>query len=436
MTSSAQEKLLNDLFHTALRAVDPYGAVKLYVDNISSVYHGGGFRRFLAVGFGKASCPMAKALEDGLSGVVDTGTVITKYDHCVGYDFKEITVYEAGHPLPDERGLGGTQKIINLLGEADENTLVVCLISGGGSSLLVSPYEGITLTDKQNITDLLLRSGADIHELNAVRKHLSKVKGGRLAGIAYPARIISLIISDVIGDRLDVIASGPTSPDSTTYREALQVIEKYGLKDRSPRSVYEVLKKGAEGLFPETPKEGNHIFDMVENRVIGNNKKALEAAKTKAESMGLDAEIISSELTGEARKVGRWLAAMAIEIKNAGKLRRPRCLISGGETTVNVEGSGLGGRNMELALSFAMEIRGMEGITLLSVGTDGTDGPTDAAGAVVCGWTISKAGSLGLAPESYLENNDSYNFFKKTGDLFITGPTGTNVMDIQILAIE
>jgi glycerate-2-kinase len=282
---------------------------------------------------------------------------------------------------------------------------------------------------------MLLMAGANISELNTVRKHVSGVKGGRLAEIAYPAHMISLILSDVIGDRIDVIASGPTSPDTTTYNDALQVLEKYRIRNKALPSVAEVLEKGRKGIIPETPKEGARIFERLENIIIGSNRIALMAAKEEAEKRGLGVEMISSELSGEAKDAGRWLAEKALEIKNSKPLQRTLCLISGGETTVTVEGTGLGGRNMELALSFALEIKDVAGITLLSAGTDGTDGPTDSAGAIVDWKTAIRARDLGINPETYLDNNDSYNFFKKTDELFITGPTGTNVMDIQIMVI-
>ncbi len=453
------KKLVAEIFYAALKAVDPYNAVRLYTNKIRSVYQDGNFKRLIVVGFGKAACTMAKAIEDNLGDLIDTGILITKFGHAIEQQnrtaeqqlnmenklflnknycstalLRFCSIFEAGHPVPDENGLKGTEEIIKILRDADENTLIVCLVSGGGSALLVSPYEGISLNEKQAITELLLKSGADINELNTVRKHISKVKGGRLAEIAYPARLISLILSDVIGDRLDVIASGPTAPDKTTYNDALKVLEKYRLIDKAPGRIIGVLQKGAEGFINETPKEGNTIFDDVENIVIASNRKALEAAKEKAESLGLKTEIISSEVTGEAREVGKWLADIARSKRSDSN--RLNCLISGGETTVTVKGNGKGGRNTELALSFAIEIEGIDRITLLSAGTDGTDGPTDAAGAIVDGETVKKARAIGLNPEEYLNDNDSYNLFKKINGLFITGPTGTNVMDIQIMVIE
>ncbi|GAB4422361.1 MAG: glycerate kinase [Thermodesulfovibrionales bacterium] len=451
-----------EIFYSALKAVDPYNAVRLYTDKIRSIYQDGNFNRLIVIAFGKAACPMAKAVEEELGDLIDTGIVITKNGgeemkrsigervmikkHYPLHPFTTspihqnlslhlFTLFNASHPVPDENGLKATEEVIKLIKEADEKTLVICLISGGGSALLVAPYEGITLAEKQLITELLLKAGADIYELNTVRKHISRVKGGRLAEIAYPAMVISLILSDVIGDRLDVIASGPTAPDRSTFRDALSVLEKYRLIDKAPESIIKFLQAGADGLVKETPKEGDRIFQNVENIIIGSNRIALEAARQKAEELGLRSEIITSELTGEAREVGRWLARrVRNELSVMGNKRI--CFISGGETTVTVKSNGKGGRNTELALAFAMEIEGIEGITLLSAGTDGTDGPTDAAGAIVNGETVKKARAIGLNPEEYLNNNDSYNFFKKIDGLFITGPTGTNVMDVQIVIME
>ncbi|MEJ2695170.1 MAG: glycerate kinase [Candidatus Sulfobium sp.] len=424
-----------DIFYAALKSVDPYEAVKKYVDRIRRICEEAHFERLLIVGFGKAACTMAKAAEEGLERLIGDGVIITKYGHCKE-TLRKIKVFEAGHPVPDENGLRGTSHLTGLLQESGEDTLVVCLISGGGSALLVSPYDDIPFGDKQEITRLLLLAGADIFELNMVRKHLSAVKGGRLAELAWPSRVVSLILSDVIGDRLDVIASGPTSPDSTTFRDARDVLEKYDLMSSAPRSVVALFEKGAGGTVPDTPKEDNKAFGRVENIIIGSNRTALLAAARKSIAFGLKTEIVSSEIRGEARTVAKGLAERAKELKKGGPPGTPACLISGGETTVTVAGGGTGGRNMELALSFAMEIEGCDGITLLSAGTDGTDGPTDAAGAVVDGGTIARAAAAGLVAREFLENNDSYHFFEKAGGLFITGPTGTNVMDVQIILVK
>lgn len=443
------QEIVNKAFIAGLEAVDPYLIVKEHADRVRSDFLKKNFNKLLVIGFGKASYQMARAVEETLDTVlIKGGIVVTKYGHgknqrsaisgLKSTDLKKINVYEAGHPIPDENGIKATEKIIGLLKNADHKDLVLCLISGGGSALNVSPYEGISLDEKQLITDLLLRGGADITELNAVRKHISKVKGGRIAEIARPAEIISLIISDVINDKLDVIASGPTAPDTSTFQDALDVISKYDLSEKTPESVINILNKGRDGLIPETPKKENRLFEHVENIIIGNNEKALVAAENKALSMGLEAEIISKTIMGEAREAGRQLAGKAIELKRAKAHghHNTKCLISGGETTVTVKGKGNGGRNTELALSFALEIEGIEGITLLSAGTDGTDGPTDAAGAIVDGETIRKARNLGIDPVGYLNNNDSYTLFKKTDSLLITGPTGTNVMDMQIVVID
>ncbi len=434
MTDS--ERMAKEIFYSAVDAANPYRGVLRHCDEILCRYRDGGFSRLLVIGFGKASPAMASALEECLGDIVDAGIVITKYGHGISREWKKIGLLEAGHPVPDENGRKAARQIIALVEQADEQTLVVCLISGGGSSLFVAPCEGLSLAGKQKVTDLLLKAGADIHELNTVRKHLSRVKGGRLAEIIHPATSLSLILSDVIGDRLDVIASGPTSPDPTTFDDALGVLEKYGLLKKAPESVVQLLVRGQKGNIPETPKPGGHVFKNVTNRIIGSNRMALEQARQKAEALGFRSQVLSGGMCGEAREAGRWLAHKALAVQRTAGLQSPLCLISGGETTVTVTGSGKGGRNMELALSFALEIEGISGITLLSAGTDGTDGPTDAAGAVVDGATVSRARAIGLDPEAYLRNNDSYHFFKTIDGLFVTGPTGTNVMDVQLTLIE
>lgn len=430
-------RLLTDIFSAALAAANPYECVTRHVPHISRIFRDGGFSRLFLVSFGKAAYLMAKAVSDQMPQALSHGIVITKYGHTQEAALSPVVeIFEAGHPVPDENGLAATGRVINLLKSACENTLVLCLVSGGGSALFLDPSPPVTLAEKQEVTTLLLKAGADIEELNAVRKHISLVKGGRLAELAYPARVISLILSDVIGDRLDVIASGPTSPDDSTFSRALEVIGKYGLRDRIPASVMNLLDTGAAGRLPETPKRGNPVFEHVENIIVGSNGKATEAARQKAVEIGFDTTILSSELQGEARAVGKELAAKAREVAGAFSSIRPQCLICGGETTVTVSGEGKGGRNTELALAFALEIEGIPGISFLSAGTDGTDGPTDAAGAFADGKTAERARRIGLDPKAYLANNDSYNLFRETDDLLITGPTGTNVMDIQIILVE
>lgn len=442
------KKIAEKIFIASLKSVKPESLVHGYTDNILSYYALKKFKKMLVAGFGKAAYQMARAFEAAVGAeLITDGVIVTKYGHAEDLPaavsgqqagLKKIAVYEAGHPIPDENGTRAADKIVGLLRSADESTLVLCLISGGGSALFVSPYEGISLNEKQLITDLLLKAGADISELNAVRKHLSAVKGGRLAEIASPAEMISLMISDVIGDKLDVIASGPTAPDSSSFQDALDVIHKYQLEEKAPASVIDLLSRGVKGAFPDTPKQGNPVFQRVQNIIIGSNRIAIEAAGKEAEAQGFDTRILSTDIEGDAGEAGKRLAEMAIEtleaLRAAGN-REKTCLISGGETTVIVKGTGKGGRNTELALRFAIEIEGIEGITMISAGTDGTDGPTDAAGAVVDGNTIAGAKALGLDPQKYLDNNDSYSFFKKTGSLIITGPTGTNVMDLQIMIV-
>ncbi len=424
------QQVLKELFEVGIEAVNPYLAVKMalerHQDEIKS------YKNVVVIGLGKAACAMGKAAQEVLE--ITDGLAVTKYKHA--YPLDKIKVFEAGHPVPDENGVRATEMALKIVDKyAHAQTVFICLISGGGSALFIAPYDGLNLEEKQTITQLLLNSGANIYELNAVRKHLSKVKGGRLAERMYPARIISLILSDVIGDKLDVIASGPTAPDESTYQDAWNILERYQLVPQVPVSIKEVLIKGQRGIFPETLKPQSPVFKRVTNSIIGSNRSALQAIKQEAQNRGFKAQIISAELQGEAKEVGKRLARLALKTQ-AQLENNSLCLISGGETTVTVKGNGLGGRNMELGLAFAMEIAGKKGIWLLSAGSDGTDGPTDAAGAIVDGETTVKAKKMGIDPKVYLENNDSYNFFKKVGGLLITGPTGTNVMDIQIMIIK
>ncbi|HOS78121.1 MAG: glycerate kinase [Syntrophales bacterium] len=433
---SAPPSDLNAIFAAALAAVDPEPAVRDQLDGVRALYHREGHGRLIVTGFGKAAFAMARAVRRGLPDLIADGCIVTKDGHRVPeVSLDPIRVREAGHPLPDERGLAATAEILGL-GAVDERTLVVNLVSGGGSALLVAPAPGVTLTEKQRVTEQLLKAGATIQELNAVRKHLSRVKGGRLAAHLHPARTLSFLLSDVIGDAVDVIASGPTAPDPTTYDEAWAVLERHRLLPDVPDAVRAVLNRGRRGELPETPKPGDPVFSRVENRIVGSNRLALAAAGRRAESLGYAVRILSAELAGEAVEVGKALAAVALRARiEAGSGRDKLCLLAGGETTVTVRGAGRGGRNQELALSFAMEIAGVEGITMLSAGTDGTDGPTDAAGARVDGRTVIRAERRGLAADEYLARNDSYTFFERLGERFVTGPTGTNVMDIQVVLI-
>ena len=323
-----------------------------------------------------------------------------------------------------------------LLREANARDLVLVVISGGASALLPAPTPPLTLRDKQRTTDLLLRAGADIFELNAVRKHLSALKGGRLASLAYPATVVSLLLSDVIGDPLDVIGSGPTAPDPSTYGDALRSIAEYSLTRKVPAVVFHHLEQGARGNLPETPKPGDPLFQNVHNVLVGSNRQALRAAAEKAKALGYRPLLLSSTMRGETREVAGVHAEMVREILSSGHpAKPPLCLLSGGETTVTVKGHGRGGRNQEFALAAAIQLSGSTNWLVLSAGTDGTDGPTDAAGAVADGTTVARAMSAGCPPQQHLQANDSYTVFQSIKDLVKTGPTGTNVMDIHLFLV-
>ncbi len=437
-----------DIFRAALAAADPSDAVRRAIDRSGrslrigpASYDLADFDRILVTGAGKATARMARAAEEALGDALAGGVIVVKYGHTV--PLKKVRQVEAGHPVPDEAGAAGTREIMALLAGADARTLVLCLLSGGGSALLVAPAEGVTLSDKQDATSVLLRAGASIDELNAVRKHLSAVKGGRLAAIAAPAAVATLLLSDVIGDRLDVIASGPTAPDPTTYGDALEVLERYGLTGAVPAAALRLLQRGRDGLAGETPKQGDPCFRTVRNGIVGSLAMAVEAARSEAARAGFDATVVTAELRGEARAAAAMLAERVR--RERASMRpgdRPRCLIWGGETTVRVTGGGMGGRNQELALAFAIAIEGLAGVTLLSAGTDGTDGPTDAAGAVVDGNSARAARELRIDPVGALDYNDSYTFFERLDAAsgakshLKTGPTGTNVMDLQVVVID
>lgn len=438
---------LRAVFDAALSAVDPYAAVVRALTLERNVLTAGGqacdldaFDRVVVVGAGKAAAAMAAAAETVLGDRITRGVVIVK--HGTRGTLGKTEQVEAGHPIPDDAGLRGTQRILKLVRGADEQTLVICLLSGGGSALLVAPLAGITLDDKQRTTDLLLRAGATIDELNAVRKHLSAVKGGRLAQLAYPATVVTLILSDVIGNRLDVIASGPTTTDSSTFGEATAVIRKYGLDRAVPPSVAAFLARGEAGEEAETAKGGDLRMLRTTNVIVASNIHALAAAMERATALGWQPEMITAALQGEARDAARMLAQRALRVRDRLASPERRCLLSGGETTVTVRGNGTGGRNQELALAFALAIGDRDGVTLLSAGTDGIDGPTDAAGAMVDGSVVRRARELHLEPETFLRDNDAYSFFQqldaRTGEThhIVTGPTGTNVMDVQVVLIE
>jgi glycerate-2-kinase len=389
--------------------------------------------KLIVIGAGKAASRMAQVVEEILGDRVTDGLIVTKYEH--GLPLRRIRQVEAGHPIPDAAGVGAVRKMRELLEGLNENDIVICLISGGGSALWPAPAEGITLEQKQEVTALLLRAGATILELNAVRKHLSAIKGGQLAGWAAPARMFSLIMSDVIGDPLDFIASGPTAPDTTSFSEALSIVQKYRVNVPAP--VTERLQAGAGGKIPDTPKPGDPLFRNVENLIIANNRLLVDAAAAKAKALGFAPLILGTEVQGESKDVAAFFAAIAREIDSTGNpVAAPACVLAAGETTVTVRGKGLGGRNQEMALAWALAVgsRPMRRpCCFASVATDGSDGPTEAAGGIVDPSTIQRAVDLGLVPQRYLLDNDSLRFLKATGDLIVTGPTQTNLMDLQIL---
>jgi hydroxypyruvate reductase len=377
---------------------------------------------------------MAKALEDLLGDRISDGVIVVKEGH--GLALQHVRIHEAGHPVPDERGIRGAEDILSLVSAAGERDLVLCVISGGGSALLVAPTEGVTLEDKQEVTRLLLACGADIHDINTVRKHLSRAKGGWLARRAHPATVATLILSDVIGDDLNVIGSGPTVPDPSTFADAQGVFKKFGIWERVPSSVKDRLQLGLKGDIQDTPKSGDVAFQRCYAELVGTNIQALIAAGKEAERQGYRALILSSTVEGEAREVVKVLTAIAKEVRSSGNpLPPPACILWGGETTVTLQGGGKGGRNQEFALAAALIIDGLKNVVVLSAGTDGTDGPTDAAGAIADGTSVTRAKAEGLDPLDYLRRNDSYHFLQALGDLVITGPTRTNVMDVYMVLV-
>ena len=430
------------IFEAGLRAVAPGACVARHVTVSGSRLHVCGtdmdlnrIRHIYVAGAGKASAAMAEEVEKVLGSRIHDGVVVTKYGH--GLPLNHCRVIESGHPVPDENGRKGAAALLDLVSGAGPDDLVLCLISGGASALTPLPADGITLGDKQETTRQLLGCGATIHEINTIRKHLSRIKGGQLCAAANGARVVSLILSDVVGDDLDIIGSGMTAPDTGHFRNCRAILERHGIWDAVPEPVQNHLLAGIEGRISDTPKPGDPLFSLVVNQVVGSLSDALSAAAAEAKRLGFTPLVLSSMIQGEAGEAAKVLCAIAAETRRCGNpVSPPACLLSGGETTVTLRGSGKGGRNMELALAGAMALQGISGILLLSAGTDGTDGPTDAAGAFADGNTVSRAQHLGLSAEKYLNENDSYPFFKALDDLLITGPTRTNVMDMQLLLVS
>ena len=382
-------------------------------------------RRVLVLGAGKAGASMARTVEAMLGACVSEGFVVVKD----GYRLPtaRIEIAEAGHPVPDGRGEAASARLLALAQSATAADLVIFLVSGGGSALTPAPAPPVTLEEKQALTRLLLAAGATINELNAVRKHLSRFKGGLLARAASPATVLTLALSDVIGDPLDVIASGPTAPDPSTYADALAVLERQGVLDRTPRSVAERLRAGAGGEIAETPKAGDRVFERVTHLVIGNNALVVDAAAAEAERLGYRPHVLTRSLQGEAREVARDLVARARALPD------PAALIAGGETTVTVQGRGRGGRCQEFALAAALALEAGESLVVLAAGTDGTDGPTDAAGGLTDAGMVARSRAAGLDPARALADNDAHALLTATGDGVVTGPTNTNLLDLYLI---
>lgn len=429
---SEKHRLVLDVLEEGLKSADPYTSTIEALNSLAGELSR--YRRKIVIGFGKASYRMALASEKVLDEIWAGGIIVPKGSVKVN-ELKKIRVYEGTHPIPSQINVEATKEVLSLLSGLTEDDLVICLISGGGSALFVQP-DGVSLSEKQEVTRLLLSCGANIHEINCIRKHLSAVKGGNLARLIYPANGLCLILSDVVGDDIDTIASGPTSPDSTRFVDAWRILEKYRLLDRVPKAVVERIKMGIDGKIPETPKANDPVFKKIKNVIIANNMKALLAMAEKASKLGLKPMIVTSYLEGEAREVGKVIGSIARQILQYGSPINPPCmLLFGGETTVTVRGNGVGGRNQELALSIAMMLSNAPNVIFASIGSDGIDGNSDAAGAIVDGDALKEAEEAGLSPSAYLENNDSNNFFERLKRAIHTGLTGTNVNDIAILAV-
>jgi glycerate 2-kinase len=410
------------IFDAGLAAAEPARLVRTL--DIPEPDPGG---RLLILGAGKAAAHLAKPIEDALADRSYSGRVIVKHGH--GLSLSRILVEEGGHPLPDQDGLDATRRLVSELEGLGAQDRIVFLLSGGASALLVAPAQGLSLEDKIAMTDLLLRCGATIQELNAVRKHLSAVKGGRLLQRMVPARVLTVLVSDVIGDDLSSIGSGPTALDPSTFQDALDVLTRYELIGVAPEQVVDHLRLGASGTIAETPKPGEPVLDFVEHRLLASNRHSLAAAAEQANALGFETEVFARDMVGDVHTQAKRFAK-----ELAGRRARggPSALLSGGELTLEITGAGSGGRSQEFAMVVAREIAGESDVIVLAAGTDGTDGPTDAAGAFADGGSWERARQRGIDPEAALANNDSYHFFEKLESLLKTGPTGTNVNDLVI----
>ncbi len=420
------------IFRAALLAADPYRAVLDHLSFDGRVlrlgrkrYDLAAFDRIQVIGAGKAGAAMAHAIEKLLGRRISGGLV--NVPDGVAARLRRIQLHPCGHPIPDERGAEGARRILEIARSAGPRDLLIALISGGASAMLPAPAPPLTLEGKRALTRQLLTSGATIHELNTVRKHLSLIKGGQFAQAAFPATVIALLLSDVVGDDPGVIGSGPAVPDSSTVADAVRVLDKYGVS---------VPGGNQCGALHETPKPGDPVFARSRHLIVGSNKQAVAAAEACARGLGYRTMVLSTTIEGEAREIARMHAAIAREVLTSNRpVRRPACLLSGGETTVTVRGRGLGGRNQEFVLAAILALEGAGPATILSAGTDGIDGPTDAAGAIADSSTLARAAALGLDPRRFLDDNDSYHFFEPLDALLKTGPTGTNVADVRVVLI-
>lgn len=442
------------ILQKALESVEPYRAVatRLTVErdllrvSDQSYYLGnnvpGNFSRIFVIGAGKAGVPMAQAIRDKLGSYIHGGWVVVKdTGEDVGFeaDNGAIQIVQSAHPVPDQRGVDAARQIEQIAQQAGEHDLVIALISGGGSALLADVAAPISLVDLQMLTSLLLACGATINEINTLRKHCSTLKGGQLARVVYPATLITLVLSDVVGSPLDVIASGPTVPDSSSWQDAWAVVEKYGLASQLPQPIYQRLQNGLAGRIEDTPKPGDPLFARTQTVVIADNRIAALAAKAEAERQGYNTLLLSTFVEGEAAEVAKVVTALAKEIKDSGHpLAPPACLILGGETTVTLGNGpiGKGGRNQELALAAALRIEGINGVTIVSLATDGNDGPTDSAGAIIDGGTVARGQAGALHATAHLRDHNAYPFLQQTGDLLVSGATQTNVNDLIFVFVE
>lgn len=431
------------ILKSAIDASDPAKAVSRYVRRIKNRILIGvdeidleNYSQIKVIGIGKASVGMGFAVKDILDEYFQDGVLITK-DHkylASKYINQGFEIVLGSHPVPNQASINATKRLIGSLRGIDKQSLVICLISGGGSALFTHPLNGIELADIQKLTTALLASGADIHEINTIRKHIDGVKGGRLAQFVYPAKLVTLILSDVIGNEFDVIASGPTVADPKTFHDAINILEQYRLLNETPESIISCIRRGTQGEIKETLKIGDQVLANVSNYLVGSVSDAVDAAKTAADEKGFNTSIITTSFQGETGVLAKEFSGILGEMVRKDKpVSKPGCMIGGGESTVKVLGKGLGGRNQDLALNAVPFLDGLESCVLITLATDGEDGPTDAAGAVVTGFSAKKAIKLGLDVQEFIKNNDSYNFFRLMDDQIKIGATGTNLNDLVFL---